>query len=299
MVSIQQKQRESALLVAAALDFGTAVMLLTVGTAYGSLTSTAEGLRAGLMVLIDIVCLDILRRIHRGAFTGYEFGTSKLEHLCGSFVAVGLLGGALWIGTSAVYETAAGRSVATPFGLALAAVCGSVNLCVNFIAWDSVRRAAAASSIVMRAQLRSRWTKLLSSLVVQVTMTVAAVTKDLVVAGVADAVGALIVCIVMLTAAWRLLAEAFSQLLDKSVRPVAEPALREATRALPPGLRLVGFRSRGTRSAFSLEVKLELARGVDLAVVPGAEQALAAELMRLLPAAEVSLTVLATQERQL
>src|ERR1700704_1586823 len=226
MIAGEQRGRESALLLAAILDLGTAIMLLLVGMAVSSLTCVAEGLRAGLMVLIDFVSLVVIRRIHRGSLVGYEFGTGKLEHLCSLLVAAGLAGGALWVGTAALQLAISGRSEATPLGLALAAIGGSINLCANLVAWDGVRRTAEGRpSAIMRAQMRSRWTKLLASMTVQVTMTAAAWAKDPNLAAAADAAGALVVCAVMAGAAWAMVAEALPGLLDRSARDLAEPAL--------------------------------------------------------------------------
>jgi divalent metal cation (Fe/Co/Zn/Cd) transporter len=130
------------------------------------------------------------------------------------------------------------RSDATLLALTLAAVTGALNVCINVIAWDEVRRAARGRpSAIMNAQVRSRWTKLLSSLTVQVTMTLAAIAKDPMLAAMADAVGALVVCGVMAVAAKDLLAESLPDLLDRSMDRLARPALQrlaaELRRRLP------------------------------------------------------------------
>jgi divalent metal cation (Fe/Co/Zn/Cd) transporter len=293
MIAGEQRGRESALLLAAILDLGTAIMLLLVGMAVSSLTCVAEGLRAGLMVLIDFVSLVVIRRIHRGSLVGYEFGTGKLEHLCSLLVAAGLAGGALWVGTAALQLAISGRSEATPLGLALAAIGGSINLCANLVAWDGVRRTAEGRpSAIMRAQMRSRWTKLLASMTVQVTMTAAAWAKDPNLAAAADAAGALVVCAVMAGAAWAMVAEALPGLLDRSARDLAEPALLKAAQSLPAGFIVQAFRSRGTPHAFSLEVTLGCAPVTDVVATQRAERTLAAELIRALPGIELSVVVL-------
>src|ERR1700730_722378 len=217
LLSPTQRARESALVLAAILDGGMVGLLLVGGVGGEALTCLAEGIRGGLMALIDLVTLVVIRRIHRGALKGFDYGTGKIEQLCSIGVAAGLVGGAIWVGYGAIRMTFEGHSDATPLGLALAAVVGAMNLLVNFIAWDSVRQATlGAPSVIMRAQLKARVTKLLSSVLVQVTMTVAAGAKDPVLVALADGVGALMVCAVMVKAAVDLLAESVPDLLDRS-----------------------------------------------------------------------------------
>jgi divalent metal cation (Fe/Co/Zn/Cd) transporter len=257
-----------------------------------SLTCLAEGIRGGLMTLIDLVALLVIRKIHRGVLQGFDYGTGKIEQLCSIGIALGLAAGAIWVGYDALGMAMRGHSEATPLGLSLAAVVGALNLLVNFISWDSVRQATLGRpSAIMSAQLHARTTKLVASLLVQVTMTIAAVAKDPVLVAIADAVGAMMVCVVMAHAALRLMLEAVPDLLDRSIAHVAQPALELALAVLPAGMRFAGFRSRGTPRAFVLEVRLACRDGTDAQDVGRAERQLASELRRLLPDIELSVAV--------
>jgi divalent metal cation (Fe/Co/Zn/Cd) transporter len=288
----EQKAREGALVLAALLDGGMVGLLLAGGIGGGSLTCLAEGIRGGLMALIDLVTLFVIRRIHRGALAGFDYGTGKIEQLCSIGIAASLLGGALWMGYAAASMALAGESEASPLGLTLAAVVGSLNLLVNVIAWDGVRRATqGAPSVIMRAQLEARVTKLLSSLLVQGTMTVAALAKDPVVVAIADGVGALMVSFVMIKAGLRLLVEAVPDLLDRSTGHVVAPALQKAASGLPEGFSLVGFRSRGTPRACVIEATVACPDGTDVRTLRGLERWLTAELVDALPGVELSLSV--------
>jgi divalent metal cation (Fe/Co/Zn/Cd) transporter len=292
VLTTEQHRREGALILAASLDCGLVVLLLLGGIAGESLTCLAEGIRGGLMTLIDLVSLVVIRKIHGGALSGFDYGTGKIEQLCSIGIAFGLAAGAMWVGYDAFDMAMAGHSDATPLGLSLAAVVGALNLLVNFISWDAVRQATKGRpSAIMSAQLSARTTKLVASLLVQVTMTVAALGKDPVVVAIADAVGALMVCVVMAHAALRLMLEAVPDLLDRSIGEVAQPALERALTVLPASFRFSGFRSRGTRHAFALEVRLACREGTDVGEVALAERALAAELRRLLPDIELSVAV--------
>jgi divalent metal cation (Fe/Co/Zn/Cd) transporter len=290
--SAEQLGRERALSKAALLDVGCVAFLLAVGLGADSLTNLAEGIRGGLMTLIDLVALVVLRRLHRGTLSGFDFGTGKIEQLVGIAIALSLVGGALWVGKDAVDTALRGHSDATPLGLSLAAVIGAINFYANIVAWENVRQAARGRpSGIMQAQLSARTTKLISSGMVQITMTVAALAKDPVVVAAADSLGALLVCVVMGLAAWDLMAQAVPDLLDRSTNHIAGPALQRAVNALPDGFHLKSFRSRGTPHAFVLEVALACAPGTDVVAAQRAERSLATSLAELLPETQLSLVV--------
>jgi len=300
IVTAEQRGRERALMRAALLDGAMVVIGLLISVLGGSLTFLAETLRGGLATLIDLVSLAVIRRLHRGSLVGFDFGTGKIEQLCSLGVAAALGIGALWIGYDSVQLMVSERSDASPLGLALAAVAGALNVCLNIVAWDDVRRAMhGRSSAIMRSQLRSRWTKLVSSLTVLVTMTLAAIAKDPMLASFADAVGALLVCRVMAQASWQIFAEALPDLLDRSIDPVTRPALQQAVAVLPAGFRLADFRSRGTARAFALEILLACIPAADVAAIADAERLLVAELHRLLPDIDMSVAVRITAEERL
>jgi divalent metal cation (Fe/Co/Zn/Cd) transporter len=291
----EQRGRERALILAAALDGTMVGLLLLVGEIGGSLTCIAEALRGGLVDLIALVSLLVMRRLHRGTLPGFDFGTGKIEQLCSLAIAVALAVSAVWVGHDAIMLALSQHSDATPLALTLAAVTGALNVCINVIAWDEVRRAARGRpSAIMRAQERSRWTKLLSSLTVQVTMTLAAIAKDPMLAAMADAVGALLVCGVMAVAARDLVVESLPDLLDRSMDRLARPALEQAMAVLP-GCALAGFRSRGTARAFVLEVTLACPADTGVRAFAESERRLASELRRLLPEVELSLFVQAKE----
>jgi divalent metal cation (Fe/Co/Zn/Cd) transporter len=291
-LTAEQRGRERALLLVAMLDGTLVCLLLLVGVFGGSLTCLAEALRGGLVDLIALVSLVVMRKLHRGALLGFDFGTGKIEQLCSLTIASALALSAIWIGCEAVQLAWSEHSDATPLALTLAAVTGALNVCINVIAWDEVRRATRGRpSAIMRSQLSSRWTKLVSSLTVQVTMTLAALAKDPMLAAMADSVGALVVCGVMAVAAWQLLGESLPDLLDRSIDQLARPALEQATAVLPSTFTLAGFRSRGTARAFVLEVMLACAPGTDVNEVVGSERLLTAEMRRQLPDVDLSVIV--------
>jgi divalent metal cation (Fe/Co/Zn/Cd) transporter len=287
-----QRQREAALLLAAILDGFIGLLLLVVGLAAGSLTCLAESMRGNMMWTIDLVSLAVIRGVHRRRLRGFEFGTGKIEQLCAAAIACGLLAGAAWIGYDALRLIAAGQSTASPVGLSLAAVVGAINVFINFVAWEKIRQAARGRpSAIMDAQNRARRARLLSSVVVQVTMTAAALAKDPLVVAWLDAGGALLVCAIMFRAAGTLLREAAPDLLDRSTGHLVGPLLDRAVRELPDTFGLEGFRSRGTARAFTLEVTLDCPGTTEIEALRAAGRAIGQALARALPDSEINLAV--------
>src|ERR1700732_2704990 len=142
------------------------------------------------MSATELFSLVVMRRIHRGQLADLEFGTGKLEQVANTVIGAAMLGGAVWIVIRALTVLVGERAVGTPFGLAMAAIAGALNAYCNLLAWVRMRRALRAeSSLVMGGQLRARIAKLVSSLFVLVTMTLAALAMDEEVAAWADAIG--------------------------------------------------------------------------------------------------------------
>jgi divalent metal cation (Fe/Co/Zn/Cd) transporter len=167
-----------------------------------------------------------------------------------------------------------------------------VNVFINFVAWDKVRQAARGQrSVIMDAQHAARRARLLSSLVVQATMTGAAVTKDPLIVAWLDAAGALVVSAIMVRAALRLLGEAVPDLVDRSANYIAAPALGQGAALLPSGMTIDAFSSRGTARSFVLEVALGCAPATELATIRTAARILADELARTLPGVDIRLQV--------
>ena len=286
-----ERANERSVLVAILLDAMIWCLYMTVGLIGGSLTIIAEAIRGGLLILVESYALLVLRRIHRGDVAGLDFGTGKLEQLCNMLIAAGMVGGALWIAHGTAGLIVAGHSEATPLGLALGAcLCAFNNYC-NFIAWDGVRRAAAAApSVIMQAQVRIRLTKLLSSLAVQVSITVAALATDPVVVAWADALGALVVTAVIMVTAIRLLRAGLPDLLDRSVDATTRSAVEqtlEAHRADFVALRRI--RSRRSGSTVFVEVTAGFDPALPLAEVDGRIARMRADLAAAIAGADVTI----------
>jgi divalent metal cation (Fe/Co/Zn/Cd) transporter len=228
-LSGDQRSKEQAILFALLADVAILLVIAVVAVLGGSLTLLAESVRGALMDAIEAFALAVMRRIHRGRLEGFEFGHGKLEQAANLAIAAGMLGGAAWIAVGAIALATGGRPIGTPLGLALAAIVGAVNTYINLIAWDAVRRAARGeSSLIMEGQLTARNVKLVSSLVVQLSLTVAAVSTDDVVVAWADAAGALFVVGFIVVTATGMLRAGFPDLVDRAVEETVQQAINRA-----------------------------------------------------------------------
>jgi divalent metal cation (Fe/Co/Zn/Cd) transporter len=233
------------------------VVILVNSLVSGSLTLFAEFIRGTLMTLLDLVTYVILRRIHRGQFTGYDYGTGKLEQLFGALIATSLVLAGMWIFTGAV-ESFFTYTVHSPWGLALAAITNAINLTLNFVAWFAMRLSGGGdASPVFAAQLHARFVKLLASASIQVTLTLSALALDNVVASWLDAIGAIFVAFVTIRAGAGMLQEIMPDLLDKDRSRDVADAVRNAVAAagLPAG-DILATRSRTSGGRLFLELEV-------------------------------------------
>ena len=294
-VTPEQQAEENSVQFALTADAGPLFLLMLIGVLGGSLTMMAESIRATLMILIELFSLIVLKRIHRGELADLDFGTGKLEQVANIVIGTAMLIGALWIGSRAVAELSGERAPGTPFGLAMAAMAGALNLYINFLAWDRVRRALRAeSSLIMQAQLTSRWVKLISTLFVLITMTIAAVSIDEEVVAWADVVGSLFVACFIVVNALDMLRTGLFDLLDRSAgRKVREAIDHALARHAGDYGELARVRSRRSGRVVFIELALRFDPGLNITQVNHRIDALKQSLGREIEHADISVLALA------
>jgi divalent metal cation (Fe/Co/Zn/Cd) transporter len=287
-----QRAKEQAILFALVADTAILLVITVVALLGGSLTLLAESVRGALMDAIEGFALVVMRRIHRGRLEGFEFGAGKLEQVANLAIAAGMLGGAAWIALGAAALATGGRPIGTPLGLALAAIVGAVNAYINLVAWDAVRRAARGeNSLIMQGQLTARNVKLVSSLVVQLSLTVAAVSTDDVVIAWADAAGALFVVGFIVVAAVGMLRAGFPDLIDQAVAETVQQAINRAlARHFADYARFDRVRSRRSGTRVFVEIALGFDGGLTIAEVTRRVAALTATLSSEIADADITVT---------
>lgn len=274
--------------------------MFTIAFIGGSLTILAEAIRGTLGQLVEIYSLVVLRRIHRNRFGSFDFGVGKLEQACNLAIAVSMLVGAAWIGHKAVLLVLAAENIASPLGLTMAASFGALNTYLNYIAWNEVRKACRRGhSVIMQAQLKSRLTKLVSSLIVQATMTVAALAPDPLIAAWADGLGAMFVAGYLAVIAFHMLRVGLPDLFDRSVDQPTQLAIR---RALEEHAGTYGhlerMRSRRSGGTTFVEIALAFDSGLQLTDIHQRITAIRACITREVEGADVSILVAPLRQDQ-
>ena len=295
----EQKAREQSFLVAIVLDLGIVVAMVTTAVVGGSFTLLAESIRGGLGLFPEWFSFAVLRRIHRGVLADLDYGTGKLEQVASLFIGVSMLAASVWIVTGAVRILGGERELGAPMGLAAAAVAGMVNLYINVIAWDGVRRLPGVrESTIMNAQLTLRWTKLLASIIITVCLTIAALSTDPVVVAVADAVGSLLVAAYMATIAFKALRGSLPDLLDFSAgKSIKEAVDRTLARHAEDYSQLRRVRTRRSSHTAFVEIALEFDPGLSMAEVDRRIATLKTAMREEVGEAEVSILASAASGR--
>lgn len=287
----QQRNRERSIRLAIVMDSGMISTYLLIAILSGSLTMAAEVIRGVLLLGIEAFALAVMKRIHRGRTAILEFGAGKLEQIVNVLIATGLLAGALWIGFGVVRILIGDKDVGSPAGFALAAIFASTNTYVNILAWDSMRRAArGGGSLIMKGQLQARTVKLMSSLFVQLTLTVAALSNDSVVIAWADAIGATFVCGYIIHSAIDMLRAGLPDLVDRTAHEGFQAAInRMLAKHFDDFERLDRVRTRRAGEIIYAEIALAFRTDLSIGEVNRRIDAMRASLREEIPEADVSI----------
>ncbi|MEQ8650854.1 MAG: cation transporter [Kiloniellales bacterium] len=223
------RAREKAIRFAIIVDSVMLTALVLTALASGSLTILAELVRGSLMFTLELIAYLTMCRVHRGRFHAFDYGSGKVEQVANIGIAGGMLIGGVWIVLSALSNAVSGGEFLSSFGLALAAVFAAVNLYVNALAWYEVSKAARLErSVILEAQLRARWAKALTSVVVFVVLTLAVLARDRLVVTWLDVIGALVVAYYMISVSLDMLRESLIDVLDRSLDEEAQLKIIQA-----------------------------------------------------------------------
>jgi cation diffusion facilitator family transporter len=214
----EQKAKEEAVLYTALADLAVFFLQIAFAITTQSLALLSEAIRNGLMLTIEFYAFLTLRAVHRDRLGKFRFGIGKLEQMCNLAIGASLLLSGLWIVRHVVQSFLFDQAAATPLGLATAAVIAAINLVINALGWFAMISAARSDdSAIFKGQLRARAVKLFSSLVVQTTMTIAALAKDPMIAAGLDGLGASFVAVLIVAIGFKMVWNCLPDLLDRSV----------------------------------------------------------------------------------
>jgi cation diffusion facilitator family transporter len=268
-ITPRQREQEHSVLFGLLADSGIIALMIPIAIFGGSLTLMAESIRCVMMMMIELFAYNVMRRVHRGKLQDMEFGGGKLEQIANFVMALGMLGAAAWIAYKAFTVISGHEPVGTPLGLALAAIIGAVNAYINFVAWRAMRHASRGeTTLVMLGQLRARMVKLVSSLVVLLSMTVAALSTDNVVVTWADALGSIFVAAFIVWNAWGMLRSSIPDLVDRTAGPAVHETVNNVLVTLAGEYeRLDSIRSRRSGRVVFVEVVLTFQPSLTIAEV--------------------------------
>ncbi|WP_163025744.1 cation transporter [Chachezhania antarctica] len=242
-----------------AADVAIATALALAGLLSGSLTMISEAIRSLLMLPASVVGLWLLRANHRGKMARFEFGVDKVERFASMLIGVALLICGPLIAGGAI-ESAMGHGLAaSPLGLALAAAVNAVNTAVNVMGWLSLRSLPVdRRGETFQSQYAARVTMMRSSLVLQVTLTAAALAQDPVLANGLDAFGAVYVAVLMIAGGVSMLRRTLPHIVDRRPDDGLSDHIARAVVAAFPEARLGPIRTRPVGEGVAAEIRLTL-----------------------------------------
>lgn len=256
----------------------------------GSLTALADGLRAGLLMLLDMFVFLVLRRIHRHRLPGYHYGVGKLEHFLNLMVGATLvLAGAVVLGLATMRATAADSGSAASFGTA--AAMSAVNTLQNLVTLAVIWRAGRdGTSVLINGQIRARIGKLASSMIATTSILASVLFAGTLAGRTADLFGSVVIVAVMLWTASRLIRAAMPDLLDAMLDEAQQAAINQVLiRRFRDYDLLHHVRTRQSGRTVFVEIGLGYDAGRTLGEVDRVNRSVAADLRALIPDAEVSI----------
>ncbi len=251
----EERAKEAAVLYPALADTGIGLLLIVTAITTGSLTMFGEAVRNVVGLPTSFYSSWLLRALHRDRLTRYAYGVGKIEQFVWVIIRVILLFGAFWIAQTVVEAILSVEPAASPLGLATAAIVNGINTVINAIGLVAMYAASRDhDSGVFGAQIRARALMLLVTLILQVTLTAAALAKDPGIALALDATGACVIVFFKLQRGFGMIAQGLPDLLDAPAKSELGALIRRTIAAILPEQHIVSIRTRRSGSRTFAEV---------------------------------------------
>ena len=210
------------------------------------------------MVVVELHALWLLGAVHRDRLRHFKFGIGKVEQFVWLVIGSALVVSGLWVAHKVVDSVFSEQLPPTSLGLALAAFVNAINLTINGLAFYAMLAASEEEeSDIYKAQLRTRALKLSNSLFLQITMTIAALASDPVIALIMDGLGASFVACLMVITGISMIGKSLPNLLDAPLGDALERRMTQAIAATSASTNdLVGIRTRRSGRFPQVEVTL-------------------------------------------
>jgi len=212
-----ERRRERAMALGVGTDVLTATPMLGIATWSHSLTLLADALRGGLLTLLELSAYIMLRRIHRRRLPRYEYGSGKIESFLNLLIGAALVVSSIWVFGLGVLSLLH-PPPPHPLGLAGATMIAAVNAVQNAWVFLAVLRAGRdRGSVLINGQVRTRFLKLVSSIIATLAILISAIFVGHMIGVFADLAGSAVVSQVMIWTAYQLIASSLPDLLDRTL----------------------------------------------------------------------------------
>lgn len=261
------------------------LLKLLVGLMTGSVSVLSEAAHSANDLVASVIALVSVRISDRPADAGHPYGHGKVESLSGMAEAALIFGAAAWIVYEAVTKLLHGaEQFSTGPGMAIMALSVVVNVLVSRRLFAVAKR---TDSMALQADAEHLRTDVLTSVGVLAGLVLVRWTGW----SVLDPIAAILVALLIVSAAWRLFAGAVAPLLDSGL-PTAET---DIVRGVLEGDATVrGFhklRTRKSGSARHIDCHVMMDDNLNLVEAHRAVEELEDRIRALLPGTEVVLHV--------
>ncbi len=254
----EERAKEVSLFYTNVADTGMVALLVIAAITTGSLTMLGEAIRGFILQSTDFYSLWVLYAVHRDRLTRYEYGVGKIEQFVWVVVGLGMVVGGFWVAQTVVKTILSAEPAASPLGLAIAAIVTAINVANNAIALLAMYAASRDhDSGIFGAQIRGKLGGLLVTLILLLTLTVAALAKDPGTALALDAVGATLTVYVKLRMGFGMIARGLPDLLDAPAKRELGALIRRTAAAILPEEHIVSIRTRRSGSRTFAEVEVQ------------------------------------------
>ena len=256
---------------------------LLVGLTTGSVSVLSEAAHSANDLVASVIALVSVRISDRPADDGHPYGHGKVESLSGMAEAALIFGAAAWIIYEAVSKLARGtEDFATGPGMAVMAVSVVVNVLVSRRLYAVAKR---TDSMALHADAEHLRTDVLTSVGVLVGLALVRWTG----LHVLDPIVAILVALLIVSAAWRLFAGAMAPLLDSGLPTAETDIVRGVLEAEAQVLGFHKLRTRKSGSSRHIDCHVMLDDHLSLVDAHQAIEELEDRIRALLPGTEVVL----------
>jgi len=260
---------EKTILLGIVYDLVSLLVCGGIGVWSDSLTMIADMARGAILVGFTALSLTTLRRINRGRFSLYDYGTGKLEQMFSLIVSLELACAAAGFAFKAFERAGSDPGAADGSALALAAAAAAT---LDFVcnAWQYaliVKVARGNVSPIVRSEVAARRVDLITALVVVVAVATSSVASERLSVW-ADTLGTLFVAAYMVKTAYGILKSALPDLLDRTLDEDMQVMInRRLADHFDDYDAFIRVRSRRTGSVVLIELELGFAASTTMGAI--------------------------------